>query len=145
MKELHAGTKPPQQAHKEMQAWSLGEGSERADPHSELGLTVQGLMLLVPGRRCFTNDKRQAHSHPSGLPWPNARTQGTGCSLDRVKSCQQRAPAPWVTWLLSMAHLPSTGTWLSLPGQSHQRLHVPAPSRCCFYCCAHKQAPARPI
>lgn len=85
MKELDPGTKPSHQADKEMQAWSLDEGSERADSHSELELIVLGLMLLAPGRRCFTNDKGQVHSHPSGLPWPNARTQGTCCSQDRVK------------------------------------------------------------
>lgn len=80
MKELDPGTKPPHQADKEMQAWSLDEGSEPADSHSELEWIVQGLMLLVAGsRRCFANDKGQGHSHPSGLPWPSA------CSLGRVK------------------------------------------------------------
>lgn len=42
MKELDPGTKPPHNVYKEMQAWSLAEGSERADSHSELELTVQG-------------------------------------------------------------------------------------------------------
>lgn len=71
MKELDPGTKPPHQADKETQAWSLDEGSEPADSHSELEWIVQGLMLLVAGsRRCFANDKGQGHSHPSGLPWP---------------------------------------------------------------------------
>lgn len=80
MKELDPGTKPPHQADKETQAWSLDEGSEPADSHSELERIVQGLMLLVAGsRRCFANDKGQGHSHPSGLPWPSA------CSLGRVK------------------------------------------------------------
>lgn len=42
MKELDPGTKPPRQAYKEMQAWSLAEGSERAGSPSELELTEQG-------------------------------------------------------------------------------------------------------
>lgn len=45
MKELDPGTKPPHQADKEMQAWSLDEGSEPADSHSELERIVQGLIV----------------------------------------------------------------------------------------------------
>lgn len=53
MKELDPGTKPPHRAYKETQAWSLDEGSERADSHSELELIVQRLVLLVPGSRTW--------------------------------------------------------------------------------------------
>lgn len=33
----------------------------------------------------MTRDRFTVHSHPFGHPWPNARAQGTCCSLDSVE------------------------------------------------------------